>query len=144
MRANASLLLTGAAKCPLKTSSHKRLKRESVVYFLKNKSQTLKPYKSFKAKGKRKTGKKLRTYNKKEYVNADSRNVLDHHGIKHQTTCPYASEQKRGSTQVEKVQYMLKNAILGNEFWAKPISTAVHVVKRYPTRALEDTTPEEA
>ena len=67
-----------------------------VVYFLKNKNQTLEAFKSFKAKAERQTGKKVKTLrsdNGLAYVNAEFRKVLDSEGIRHQTTCPYTPQQ---------------------------------------------------
>lgn len=74
--------------------------------------------------------------------------VLEHDGIKHQTTCPYTPEQngaaeRMNPTRVEKARCMLNDEKLGKEVQAEAISTAAHVVNRCPTRALEYKTPEE-
>src|SRR5438046_4357416 len=64
-------------------------------------------------------------------------------------SAPYTQNQNGVSERkirsiVEKARCMLYDARLGARFWAEAVSTAVYLLNRSPTRALEGQTPYEA
>ena len=70
-------------------------------------------------------------------------------GIEHQYTIPKTPEQngvskRMNRTLIEKVRSMLAESRLPQKFWAEALSTAVYLINRSPTKALDNTTPFEA
>lgn len=126
--------------------------RKVFIYTLESKDQVKEAYEDFKSMAERQTGKKLkilRSDNGREYVNGAMKASMRRDGVRHQKTCPYSPEQngtaeRMNRTIMERVRSMLNDAKLPKEFWAEAVNTAVYVINRSPTRALDGTTPEEA
>jgi len=92
--------------------------RKIYIYFLKNKSEVLEKFKSFKVFVEKQSGRKikvLRTDNSREYINHEFKELIRSEGIRHQTTVPYNPQQnglaeKANRTVVERAQTMLLDA----------------------------------
>ena len=93
--------------------------------------------------------KKLRTDNGGEYTSTEFESYLKNSGIEHQYTIPKTPEQngvseRMNRTLVKKVRSMLADSGLPQKIWAEALSTAVYLINRSPTKALDKTTPFEA
>ena len=67
-------------------------------------------------------------------------------GIEHQLTAPYTPQQNRVSerknwTIMEMVRCMLHEKGLPKEYWAEATNTAVFLLNRLPTKAVNGKTP---
>ncbi|KAM2392557.1 hypothetical protein ACFX1X_036018 [Malus domestica] len=90
-----------------------------------------------------------RSDNGGEYVNSELRAFLDHHGIVHQTTCPYTPQQngvaKRKNRQLlEVVRASLLEARLPLSYWGEALTSAVYLINRVPSRSVDFQTPLQA
>jgi transposase InsO family protein len=70
-------------------------------------------------------------------------------GVQHHLTAPYTPQQngvveRRNQTVLGMARCMLKSMGVPGRFWGEAVTTAVFVLNRAPTRALEDKTPYEA
>jgi len=80
--------------------------RKIYIYFLNNKSEVLKKFKSFKAFVEKQSGRKikvLRTDNGREYINHEFKELIKSEGISHQTTVPTTHSKmdgRRGLTEL--------------------------------------------
>lgn len=125
--------------------------RHTTVFFMKNKSEVFKHFKTYLAEAERATGKKLkilRSDNGKEYVNSSLERLLEEKGIGHQLTAPYTPQQngvaeRANRTIVEMARTMLNHARLPKKFWSEAVNTAVYMKNRLPTKALDGKTPYE-
>lgn len=122
------------------------------IYILKNKNETAKIFKIFKAYVENQTEQKikiLRSDNGGEYLSNFLKSYLEESGIQHQFTVPYTPQQngvaeRMNRTIVEKIRCMLLDSGLGKEFWAEAAATACYLINRSPTKCLpKDKTPEE-
>jgi hypothetical protein len=112
------------------------------VYFLKTKEakEITEHIQTHFRLSKNQTGsrvKTLRTDNGTEFVNKYMKEMLSRMGIKHETTAPYTSEEKRSvendnRTIVEMARTMLHAGQLQPELWAEMIKTAVYIHNRVP------------
>ncbi len=129
--------------------------RMTWVYFLKTKtsSEVTRVFMEFKAAVETATGSKIQRFRsdngKGEYDNKAFRDILSSGGISFEPSAPYTQNQNGVSERkirsiVEKARCMLHDASLGARFWAEAVSTAVYLLNRSPTRALEGQTPYEA
>lgn len=108
------------------------------VYFMKNKSEVLENLKIFERSVAHKFGrplKKLRTDNRREYVNGEVKNYLESRRIIHEATAPYTPQQNRklereNRTIVESARTMLHAKSLPVKFWAEAVNCAVYVLNR--------------
>ena len=93
--------------------------------------------------------KALRSDKGGEYLSSQFKDYVSREGIRHEPTIPKTPQQngvaeKMNRTLVESVRSILVDAHLPHKFWAKALSTAVHLRNRSPTKAVEDKTPYEA
>jgi len=127
--------------------------RMTFGYFMRTKNEALEKFKIFKnlvenqQSGKR--IKRLRSDNGGEYMSKSFRQLLNDHGIIHETTAPYHPEQngvseRANRTIVERAKSMLHASKLGLEFWAEATATTIYLKNRSPTKAVEGMTPYEA
>jgi hypothetical protein len=70
-------------------------------------------------------------------------------GIKHYTTTPYSPQQngvveRRNQSVVEMARCLLKTMSVPSVFWGEAVRTAVYLLNRSPTKALNNMTPFEA
>ena len=119
------------------------------VYFIKNKSDVLDIFKSYKAEVETYTGKKikfLQSDNGLEYVNREFDKFLKSNGIRRRLTVPHTPQQngiaeRKKRTLVEMARCMMRQAGSFPAFWAEAINTACYVRNRCPTSALDGGIP---
>ncbi|KAM0826297.1 hypothetical protein ACQ4PT_068956 [Festuca glaucescens] len=83
-----------------------------------------------------------------EFNSGDFRQLCDTSGIRHFTTAPYSPQQngvveRRNQTVVEMARCLLKSMHMPSRFWGEAVRTAVYILNRSPTRALDGFTPYE-
>lgn len=88
----------------------------------------------------------IRSDNYGEYVNSELRAFLDHHGIFHQTTCPYTPQQngdeERKNCQLLKVVCAsFLNARLPLSSWGEALTSAAYLMNHVPSRSVDFQTP---
>ena len=123
------------------------------VYFLKDKSgDTLrKTFEKFAMEWKSLSSEKitrLRTDWGTEFVNQYLGPWLHGEKILHEKSFPYCPEmngfiERSNRTVVESARSMLHGAGLKLGLWAEAVQTAVYILNRIPSRALNDATPHE-
>lgn len=126
--------------------------RKTFEYFLNSKTEVSEKFLDFKRMIENQTGRKIkamRSDNGSEFCCKSFQNILSSSGIVHQTTNPYTPEQngvaeRKNRTIVEKAKCMLFDAGLPTKFWAEAVHTAVYIMNRSTSSALNNMTPEEA
>ncbi|KAL4282375.1 hypothetical protein GQ457_03G013570 [Hibiscus cannabinus] len=144
---------------PMKTSSMNGSKyfmlfiddltRMCWVYFLKSKLNVLSTFKEFKIFAENQSDcklKVLRTDNGGEYVSNEFNDFCRDSGILHQLTVPRTPQQngvceRRNRTVLEMARCMLFEKHLPKLFWAKAVATAVYLLNRLATKAVDGKTP---
>ncbi|KAM1149971.1 hypothetical protein ACFX2B_030197 [Malus domestica] len=91
----------------------------------------------------------LRSDNGGEYTNSDLRAFLDHHGIVHQTTCPYTPQQNGAAEHknrqlLEVVHASLLDGRLLLSYWGETLISAAYLINRVPSRSVDFQTPLQA
>ena len=122
------------------------------VYFLREKSQVFEIFKKFKTRIEKQSGhyiKTIRSDRGKEYTFGEFNKFCEEKGMEHQLTVGYAPEQnsvseRKNRTVMETARAMLMEKGLSKTFWAEAISTAVYLLNRCPTKAVQDKTLVEA
>ena len=122
------------------------------VYFLREKSEVFKIFKKYKNYVEKESGrsiKVLRSDRGKEYTSKEFDKFCEDEGVDHQLTVGYAPEQngvseRKNRTVMEMARSILKDKNLPNIFWAEAVYTAVYLLNRCPTKAVENKTPIEA
>ena len=108
----------------------------NMVYFLKQKSDTLEATEKFFADvapyGK---VKRIRSDNGGEFMNKEFKSLLRTKGIKHETSCPYSPHQngsveRQFRTLFEMARCLLLEAQLPKEFWTYAVMTAAYTRNR--------------
>jgi transposase InsO family protein len=87
--------------------------------------------------------KALRTNRGGEFTSAEFGQYCAERGVHRQLTAPYSPQQngvveRRNQSVVAMARCMLKAKHLPGYFWGEAVSTAVHILNRVPTRALDD------
>lgn len=126
--------------------------RMTWVYFLREKSEVFKVFKKFKNFVEKQSGhviKVLRSDRGKEYNSNEFDRFCEDEGVEHQQTVGYAPEQngvseRKNRTVMEMARTMLKERGLPNSFWIEAVNTAVYLLNRLPTKAVQNKTPIEA
>lgn len=119
------------------------------VEMLKTKDQALVNFRKIKQRAETETGDKLkalRTDRGGEFTSILFETFCSQDGIKHYTTTPYSPQQngvveRRNQTVVEMVRCLLKAMVVPTIFWGEAIRTAVYLLNRSPTKALDSRTP---
>ena len=122
------------------------------VYMLKEKKEVFSKFKEFKSFVEKQSGcllKCLRTDRGGEYMSQEFENFCREHGIQHQLTMPQTPQQngvseRKNRTILNMVRCMLKEKNIPKEFWGDAVACSVYLLNRFPTKRLEDMTPEEA
>ncbi|KAK4406351.1 Retrovirus-related Pol polyprotein from transposon TNT 1-94 [Sesamum angolense] len=162
-RAKAVLELIHTDVCgPMRTPSHEQNRyfilfiddysRMTWVYFMREKSEVFKVFKKFKNLVEKQSGrsiKVLRSDRGKEYNNSEFDTFCEEKGIEHQTTVSYNPQQngvseRKNRTVMEMARSMLQEKDLPKAFWAEAVYTAVYLLNRCPTKAVQNMTPIEA
>ena len=90
----------------------------------------------------------MRSDNGKEFNNIQIDELCDELGIKHEFSSTYTPQQngvveRRNRMVVEMARCMLAHKNLPYKFWAEAVNTAVYILNRCPTKAVENETPYE-
>lgn len=90
----------------------------------------------------------IRTDNGTEFVGEKFEAICKSFGILHQTSAVYTPQQngvaeRYNRTIVERAKCMLFDAYLCKSYWGEAVNTAVYVVNRSPSSALNGKIPEE-
>ena len=88
----------------------------------------------------------MRSDNGGEFIGQDFIAFCDAQGIRQQFTGPYCPQQngvaeRTNRTVLESARSMLLGAALQGELWVEAFKTAVYLINRLPTRALDGDTP---
>jgi len=126
--------------------------RKTWVYFLREKSQAFGKFKEWLAMVEAETGrklKKLRTDRGGEFLSGEFTTFCKERGIKRQLTNPHTPQQngvaeRKNRTIMEMARSMLNGKSLPNSFWAEAVNTAVYILNRCTTKAVDGRTPQEA
>ena len=116
---------------------------------LKTKDQALECFKRIKLRAESESGgklKALRTDRGGEFTSHLFSIFCTERGIKHYTTTPYTPQQngvveRRNQSVVEMARCLLKTMQVPPEFWGEAVATAVYLLNRSPTKALDNMTP---
>ena len=121
------------------------------VAMLYCKSDVFEAFKRFKNLAETEKGVKIKTLRSDkggEFTSEDfSKHCLEH-GIKRQLTTPYSPHQngvveRKNRTVISMVRAMLKAKDLPRELWGEAVSTAIYILNRYSTKALQGKSPHE-
>lgn len=126
--------------------------RHSWVYFLPRKAEALQKFKVFKTSVEKQCSlpvKVLRTDRGGEFMSHEFKAFCELTGVKQQFTAPYSPQQngvaeRKNRTVMEMARTILKQLNTPLEFWAEAVATAVYILNRSPTSALDRLTPHEA
>ncbi|KAK9941415.1 hypothetical protein M0R45_018018 [Rubus argutus] len=126
--------------------------RKAWVYFLQNKSEAFRAFKSFKALVEKEAGrsiKTLRTDRGGEFMSQEFANFCAEHGIRRQLTAAYTPQQngvseRKNRTILNMVRSMLAKGKIPKSFWPEAVNWSIHILNRSPTFAVQNMTPEEA
>ena len=125
--------------------------RMTWVTFLKEKSETFKKFKIFKAMVKNETNQKikcLRSNNGGDFTSNEFNDFCEIHGIKRQFLAT-KNPQYNGVVEIknrtiqEAARTMLNEAKLSDAYWREAIHTAVYILNRGKLRVNKDKTPYE-
>ncbi|KAL0641351.1 hypothetical protein Bca4012_102606 [Brassica carinata] len=88
----------------------------------------------------------LRSDNGGEYTSYAFKSHLEHHGILHQTSCPYTPQQngvaeRKNRHLMEVARSMMFQANVPKRFWSDAVATACYLINRIPTKVLKDQAP---
>jgi transposase InsO family protein len=122
------------------------------VALMAAKSDALEVVKKFQARVEVETGRRLRvlrTDNGGEFTSVEFDTYCAEHGVMRQHTAPYTPQQngvveRRNQTVVTMARGLLKSRRMPVMFWGEVVATAVYLLNRAPTKALDGRTPYEA
>ena len=126
--------------------------RMTWVYFMREKSEVFKIFKKFKNLVENQSNQKIkviRSDRRKEYTSNEFNKFCEDEGVEHQLTVGYAPEQngvseRKNRTVMEMARLMLEEKRIPKTFWAEAVYTAVYLLNRCPTKAVQNKTPIEA
>ena len=112
--------------------------------FVERKSEVFQKFKEFKSLVEKQSDfqiKALRSDHGGEYVSNEFTHFFKEHGIFHQVTMPYSSQQNRVSerknrTILNMVRCMLKDKNMPKEFWEEAIACAIYLLNRFFSKWL--------
>ncbi|KAJ4744606.1 Gag-Pol polyprotein [Rhynchospora pubera] len=124
--------------------------RKCWIYPLSSKDQVLETFKNFKSRVEKESEKSikcLQTDNGGEFCSNDFDNFCARNGIRRVKTVPYTPQENRviermNRTIVERIRSMLSHSGLPKSFWAEAANTAVYLINRSPSVALDGGIPE--
>ncbi|KAI5334921.1 hypothetical protein L3X38_025054 [Prunus dulcis] len=122
------------------------------VYFLRNKSEAFYCFKKFKSMTELQTGHKvqcIRSDRGVEFLSTDFLEFCEANGIQRQLTMAYTPQQngvveRKNRTVIEMAKSMLHEKGMPYFLWTEAVHTAVYLLNRCPTKALNNITPFEA
>ncbi|RVW82656.1 Retrovirus-related Pol polyprotein from transposon RE1 [Vitis vinifera] len=122
------------------------------IYFLTYKSEVADVFLRYKAMVENQSEYKIkviRSDNGTEYTSEKFNKFCEDAGIDHQLTAPYTPQQngvveRKNRTIMEMTRCLLHEKELPKSFWAEAANTAVFLLNRLPTKALQKQTPFEA
>ncbi|WVZ10601.1 hypothetical protein V8G54_015131 [Vigna mungo] len=91
----------------------------------------------------------IKSDNGTEYTSKKFNKFYEDTGVEHQLTTPYSPQQngtaeRKNQTIMEMARCLLHDKVLPKKFWAEAVNTAVFLLNRLPTKALQQRTPFEA
>ena len=118
---------------------------------LQCKSDALEAFKHFKNLAETEKGMKVKTLRSDrggEFTSDEFTKFCLEHGIKRQLTAPYSPQQngvveRKNRTVISMVRAMLKAKELPRELWGEAVNTAVYLLNRASSKALQGQTPHE-
>jgi len=121
--------------------------RYTMVYILRQKSETFSKFREYKALVENYHDKKikaLRSDNSGEYTSHQFAKFLRDSGISHEKTAPYSPEQngvseRANRTLVGRAKAMILDGKMSDNLWAEAMHTAVYLNNRSPTSARNKT-----
>ncbi|WVZ12209.1 hypothetical protein V8G54_016739 [Vigna mungo] len=121
------------------------------IYVLKNKSKTFQKFKEWHTQIENQLGcrlKCLRTDNGLEFVSEEFNGFCKEKGIRRHRTVVGTPQQnglaeRMNRTILERVRYMLLGSGLSKAFWGEAANTAVYLINKSPSSALNIKTPME-
>jgi transposase InsO family protein len=125
------------------------------IYFMKFKSEVADIFMKFKAWVETQSESKMHVIrsnngnNGTEYTCEKFNKFCEDAGIEHQLTAPYTPQQngvveRKNRTIMEMARCLLHDKGLPKKFWAEAANTAVFLLNRLPTKAVQKKTPFEA
>ncbi|CAL8152291.1 unnamed protein product [Prunus armeniaca] len=122
------------------------------MYFLRYKYEVFNVFKKVMAAVELQSGyklNKLRSDRGGKYTSNEFNRFCDEMGMERQLTVAYSPQQngvaeRKNRTIVEMAKCMMFDKSMPLEFWAEAVNTAVYILNRCPTEALEKKTPFEA
>lgn len=125
------------------------LTRMSWIYFLQAKTEVADVFMKFKALVENQSGKRikaLRSDNGSEYTANKFKLICEQAGIVQQFSAPYSPQQngvseRKNRSIMEIARCLMQEKNLPKSFWAEAANTAVFLLNRLPTKALEKLTP---
>ncbi|KAJ0532224.1 putative RNA-directed DNA polymerase [Helianthus annuus] len=126
--------------------------RKAWVYVIAEKSEAFDCFKEFKKRVEVETGrviKAFRTDRGGEFVSDAFNTFCRNHGIRRQLTTSYTPQQngvaeRKNRTVMNMVVMLLSAKNMPKMFWAEAVVWTFHVLNRCPTKALSNSTPQEA
>ena len=127
-------------------------KRMTWIYFLKEKSEVFTVFKRFEALVEKQSGssiKCIRSDRGGEHTSKEFEEYCKDEGIWKQLTAGYSPQQngvaeRKNRTIIEMSRSMMNEKGLPKKFWAEATNTAVYILNRCPTKAVQNMTPLEA
>ncbi|KAL0335094.1 UNVERIFIED_CONTAM: putative mitochondrial protein [Sesamum radiatum] len=136
-------------KTNVKLGDNHIVKVEEKDQSLSTQKKVFKKFKNLVEKQSGQSIKVLRSDRGKEYNNSKFDKFCEEEGIKHQTSVSYNPQQngvseRKNRTVMEMARSMLQEKHLPKAFWAEAVYTAVYLLNRCPTKAVQNMTPIEA
>lgn len=121
----------------------------TAAYALEAKSEVYKFFKVYEAMATAHFNMKISRFrcdNGREYISNDIRSFFDEKGIQCEFTIRYTPEQngvaeRMNRTIIERARCMILNSKLTKNFWSEAALTAVYLINRSPTSALDGELP---
>jgi len=121
----------------------------TIAYALESKSEVTHYMKMFHAMTTAHFNVKISRFrcdNGREYMSSELREFFEQQGIQFEFTIRYTPQQngvseRMNRTLIEKARYMIFHCKLNKTFWSEAVRTAVYLVNRSPTSALEGKIP---
>lgn len=121
------------------------------IALLKEKSDALSKFKTFKYLVEKETKKRIETFRTDrggEFVSHEFNAFCNESGIKRHLTAPYSPQQngvveRRNRTLLEMTRSIMKHMAIPNYLWGEAVRHSTYLLNRIATRAVKDRTPYE-